>query len=280
MDKEIAGIVKQALKEDIAQGDITTNTLIPKDLNSKAEIILKAPGVVYGFAAAHEAFKCLDPHVHFKALVPEGKYLPKGVPIASIRGKTRALLSAERVALNFLSYLSAIATKTYAYVQQVRPFKVSILDTRKTTPTLRHLERLAVQAGGGVNHRLNLNSMVMIKDNHLAICPLKHIPTIIDRCKLKKDMAVELEVTTLAQLKEALASNVDIVLLDNMMPSMVRKAVNIKDKVNPRVLLEASGGIVLQNVRKYAATGVNRISIGDLTHTRQGIDMSLEIYTS
>ena len=201
--------------------------------------------------------------------------------IATVYGKTRALLTGERVALNFLSYLSAIATNTHLFVKAVRPYKVIILDTRKTTPTLRYLERLAVRVGGGENHRLNLHAMAMVKDNHLVSCtPQRSIREIVYSLKQKMRKKVILEVTTLGQFQQALTAKVDIVLLDNMTPRQIHRAVVLRDKINPYVLLEASGGITLRNVRQYARTGVNRISIGALTHSRQAVDMSLEICAS
>ncbi len=196
--------------------------------------------------------------------------------IAEISGSARALLSGERVAINLLSFLSGIATQTRRYVDQVKPYKVDIMDTRKTTPLLRQMERYAVRCGGGVNHRFNLNYMVMIKDNHLIFCRGRSTIEMINAFKKKFNIQLEVEVDNLSQLKEMLTSKADIILLDNMTPQQIRQAVRLRNKAKSRILLEASGGITLKNIRKYAATGVERISVGALTHTRQVLDISME----
>ena len=274
----IQTIVSLALAEDLSGGDVTTNALVPKNHKSKARIVAKSAGTVCGLTLAKEAFKQLSSALRFQALVKEGQKVKPGAVIAQLNGSTRALLSAERTALNFLGYLSGIATKTQAFVEAVKPYKTVILDTRKTTPLLRRLERYAVRYGGGTNHRFNLADMAMLKDNHRAAvlrgqASLKHLVETIQHTKAVK---IELEVDTLSQLKEALHSGANVILLDNMTPSQVKQAVQLRNQAHSKVPLEASGGITLKNVRAYAAAGVERISIGSLTHSRQALDVSLE----
>ncbi|MDE2009589.1 MAG: carboxylating nicotinate-nucleotide diphosphorylase, partial [Candidatus Omnitrophica bacterium] len=231
---------------------------------------------VCGLKIAREVFKTLNPKIVFRALVKDGQKVRLGQVIAEISGPTRSLLSGERVALNFLSHLSGIATQTRAFVEAVKPYKTAIMDTRKTTPLLRQLERYAVRQGGGVNHRYNLNDMVMIKDNHRVFC-LPDIPEAVGRLKKKIRAAIEVEADNFDQLKEAVCSKADIILLDNMTPPKAARAVKIARNANLKVFLEASGGITLKNVKNYAAAGVDRISIGALTHSRRILDISMEL---
>jgi nicotinate-nucleotide pyrophosphorylase (carboxylating) len=275
----IRTIVQLALAEDIGQGDITTDNLIPSKSKSHAKIIANANGIVCGTTLAHEVFKSLDKKVVFRTHKVDGKSVSKGQVISTVYGLTRALLSGERVALNFLSLLSGIATQTRHNVDQIKPFKAKILDTRKTTPLLRQIERYAVACGGGVNHRFNLNDMVMIKDNHLAL-QKQGIVSAIDHLKKKTRAKIEVEVDNLNQLKEALSSQADIILLDNMTPAQNAQAVKLRNKVNPKILLEASGGITFENIKSYAAAGVDRISVGALTHSHQALDITMEISIS
>ena len=199
-----------------------------------------------------------------------------GPIIAEISGSTRTLLSGERVALNFLSYLSGVATQTRKYVDQIKPYKVKILDTRKTTPLLRQLERYAVRIAGGDNHRFNLNDMVMIKDNHRVALQGQAMVKVIADLKNKTKTKIVVEVDTIDQLKEILQSKVDIVLLDNMTPKEIIQAVKMCNRSKSHILLEASGGITLKNIKKYATTGIDRISVGALTHSRTALDISME----
>ncbi|MDE1920545.1 MAG: carboxylating nicotinate-nucleotide diphosphorylase [Candidatus Omnitrophica bacterium] len=272
----IRTIVRLALAEDLGAGDITSDNLVPKKSKSKARLIAKAPGIVCGLKIAREVFKTLNPKIVFRALVKDGQKVRLGQVIAEISGPTRSLLSGERVALNFLSHLSGIATQTRAFVEAVKPYKTAIMDTRKTTPLLRQLERYAVRQGGGVNHRYNLNDMVMIKDNHRVFC-LPDIPEAVGRLKKKIRAAIEVEADNFDQLKEAVCSKADIILLDNMTPPKAARAVKIARNANLKVFLEASGGITLKNVKNYAAAGVDRISIGALTHSRRILDISMEL---
>jgi nicotinate-nucleotide pyrophosphorylase (carboxylating) len=269
-------VIREALWEDRAHRDVTTTTLVDKSHRSQAVIFSKQQAVFCGGEIAKRVFRSLDPKVQIKILVKDGQTLKRGQKVLSVKGPTRALLSGERVALNFLSYLSAISTKTAQFVSKVRPFKTQILDTRKTTPTLRFLERYAVRCGGGHNHRDHLEEMMMIKDNHLAVSS-ESIPQAVKRASKTVDVSIIVEVDRLAQLRDALNSGPDIVLLDNMTPALIKQAVALRKKLGSRVLLEASGGIHLGNVGRYAQAGVDRISVGELTHSRHAIDFSMEI---
>ena len=267
-------IVGLALAEDLGSGDITTNSLIPKLARAKACIILKSAGVVCGLSTAEVVFKTLNKNIKFQCKVFEGVRVKKGTVVAVVEGSARAILSGERVALNLLAHLSAVATSTRAFVDAIKPYKTKIMDTRKTTPLLRHLERYAVRTGGGVNHRFDLSQMVMIKDNHRHMASLSDA---VKTIKSKTNKTIEVEVDTLDQFKEALNSKADIILLDNMTPAQVRQAVALRQQLNPRILLEASGNINIDNVRAYAAAGVERISIGSLTTAPSRIDISLDL---
>ncbi len=270
-------IVHLALAEDLGKGgDITTNNLISRHALSNARLVAKADGVICGVKLAREVFKTLSSKVVFKALISDGQEVSKGDIIAEISGPTRSLLSGERVAINLLSFLSGIATQTRLFVDRIKPYKADILDTRKTTPLLRQLERFAVRTAGGVNHRFNLNDMVMIKDNHRVACNGRSMVKTIADLKRKTKTKVVVEADTFSELKEILNSKADIILLDNMAPKQIAKAVKLRDQAKSRILLEASGGITLKNVRQYAASGVDRISIGALTHSRQVLDISME----
>ncbi len=273
---DIRKIVSLALSEDIGRGDVTTDVLVPQGRKAVVRIVFKSPGVVCGLRLAAMVFKCLNPKVRFKPLVRDGIFLSKPRAVAWVEGPARAILTGERVALNFLGRLSGIATLTRRFVQKVRPYKTVILDTRKTIPLLRTLERYAVRCGGGANHRFDLSAAAMIKDNHRAFCsPAMSIPTMVS-CVRKKSAKVVVEADNIQQVRAALASSADIILLDNMNPYQTRKAVLLRDRMRPDVLLESSGGITLANVRAYAAAGVERISVGALTHSSKAVDVSME----
>ncbi len=297
---EIRGIIKQALKEDIGKKDITTESLIPKEKLAKAVLLAKENLVVCGLDIARFAFTLLDKNVKFASKFGEGQYVRESEVIALIEGKAAPILTAERTALNFLSFLSGVATKTREYVNAVKPYKAKIVDTRKTIPGLRQLQKYAVRIGGGYNHRMKLDEMVLIKDNHIQVTRSQgHKVTSIEntvkdiRRKIPKGMKVEIEVENLKQFKEALKEKPDIIMLDNMRIDDIRKAVLIKRDTQyaclsmprrqaggrqaiPHILLEASGGITLRNIRKFAATGVDMISIGALTRSVNSVDISLE----
>lgn len=271
-------LVAAALAEDLGQGDITTDSLVPAGSSGQGRIIAKAAGIICGLGVAREVFRQINPKVSFTPLISEGKKIKPGQAVVRLKGPVRALLSGERVALNFLCHMSGIATATSDFVRAVKPHKTRILDTRKTTPLLRPLERYAVRCGGGDNHRFNLADAAMVKDNHSVFASKRlSLPQIVETIKAKRAVKVILEVDSLAQMPQALQSPADVILLDNMTPQQVKQAVRLRNELKAKVLLEASGGISLKNVRAYAAAGVERISIGSLTHSAQGLNMSLEL---
>ena len=281
---EIDEVVRRALIEDRAADDITTGTLVPSDLQGTARIIAKADGVLAGVEVAEAVFRAVDPSLEFTALISDGSRLKAsnqsddGDTIAELSGSVASILKGERVALNFLQHLSGIATETDRYVREVAGYNAVILDTRKTAPGLRDLQKYAVSVGGGTNHRRDLSDGVLIKDNHIAAGRLNEL-SLGDVVRKMRDTApgareIEVEVETLEQVEEAVAAGADIVMLDNMTPSEMAEAVRVVDR---RALTEASGGITLENVREVAATGVDRISVGALTHSVTGLDISLEL---
>lgn len=278
MNPDLNKIILQALAEDRALHDITTQTLIAKNQMSRAYIILKEEAVLCGLEVARKIFQKLDPHIQIRSSYKDGDKANKNRKILLLKGKTWAILAGERVALNFLGHLSGITTSTRRFVKAAGSAKVKIMDTRKTTPGLRALERLAVKAGGGTNHREHLGDMVLIKDNHLfALRKKMTIPEIIRSFRQKTKKTLELEVDHLVQLKIALSAAPDIILLDNMTTAQLRQAVKMNKQSKKPCLLEASGGVNLQNIRAIAGTGVDRISIGALTHCVKSIDFSLEL---
>lgn len=278
MSREIDYYIKRALDEDRARADITTKSLFPSSHISSAKIVVKEKAVLCGLEIAKQVFKKLDKNIRFSSSFGDGRFVKANTVVAKIKGRTRAILAGERTALNFLSYLSGIATQTAQYVVKARPLKTKILDTRKTTPTLRALEKYAVHCGGGHNHRFHLNDMVMIKDNHRQLLRDESFLTLIQTCRKHTKRKIELEVDTLSQFKEALKAKPGYILLDNMNIDNLRKAVSLIKKVKgKRPLLEASGGITLKNIRRTAQTGVDCISVGALTHHHRGINISLEV---
>jgi len=271
---QIDMIVKQALIEDIGHRDITTENLIPPDHRSQGVFYVKQEGVVAGIHVAERVFSLLDPDAEFTVLKDDGELVVEGEEIARVSGKTRALLTGERVALNFLQHMSGIATKTYDVVDRVRHFPVKVVDTRKTLPGLRILEKYAVRVGGGHNHRFGLYDGVLIKDNHIRAAGgiTEAIQTI--RRNTHHLIKIEVEVEDLEQLREALAAGADVILLDNMDPEMMKEAVRIN---GGQAILEASGGITKENLVEVAKTGVDLISMGSLTHSAAALDISFDI---
>ena len=266
--------VETALAEDLGQaGDITTDSIITPEATAEAEIVSRKPGVIAGQDLVAASFKALDPDAEFVADVTDGSKVNGGTRIARVRGKARALLTAERTALNFLGHLSGIATLTSAYVAAVEGTKARIACTRKTTPGLRAFEKYAVRAGGGLNHRFGLYDAVLVKDNHIAAAG--GLAQALDRLRARRGhlVKVEVEVDTLGQLEEALRFPIDAVLLDNMDTATLKKAVAL---VDGRVLTEASGGVNLETVRKIAESGVDLISVGALTHSAPRLDLALD----
>ena len=276
----VDNIVRLALKEDIATGDITTNLLIPKEKISRGYIVLKENAIVCGLSIAEKTLKRLEPNAVFRRFCKDGDFVKKDSKIVAIKGHTRALLTGERVMLNFLGYLSGIATHTNVFVKKVSPYKVKILDTRKTTPGLRRLEKYAVQCGGGYNHRFDLAEMVLIKDNHRQACQRKMtIEETVRFVKKRTKKTIEVETDNFSQFQQALKANPDIIMLDNMGTKQMKKAVQVVKKLKSKrkPLIEASGGISLKNVRSVAKTGVDLISIGMLTHSQKNINISMEL---
>ena len=272
-------IVMAALSEDGAHDDVTTRVLVLPGQWGAGAIVAKDDGIVSGLPVAAAAMTALDPEVAFDTLVADGDRVSVGTRLAEVEGSLASILSAERVALNFLQRLSGIATLTREFVDAVTGTNAVILDTRKTTPGLRQIERYAVRCGGGQNHRYNLASGLLIKDNHIAAVRSRGIDDLSDVITLARQtaphtMRIEVEVTNLVMLKEALEGGADIILLDNMTADEIASCVEI---VAGRALVEASGGVTLDNVRAIAATGVDYISIGRLTHSAPALDISLDI---
>lgn len=277
-------IVKLALREDIGRGDLTSSSLIPATRKIRAMIQAKAPGVLCGMQIAESVFGHLDPNLRFLPTAKDGDPLEPGRELAFIEGSAQSILMGERVALNFLGKLSGIATQTRLYVDKVKGTKAKILDTRKTTPNMRILEKMAVATGGGVNHRMGLYDQVLIKDNHLRILKNESIPSIMDRARrgVLKNVLIGLEVKNLKELAEALTTRLEYILLDNMTIDQIRQAVHMRTQAYGEnkagaPLFEVSGGVNLDNVRAAAETGVERISIGALTHSASWLDVSLDI---
>jgi len=274
---QITRLIDLALEEDIAGGDVTSRILIPESLSADAALQAKAPGVLAGVDIASLVFLRVDPAIKIEVLLKDGAGLKKGDIIARIKGSACSLLRAERVALNFIQRLSGIATMTRQYVDLIQDLPVKILDTRKTTPGFRMLEKYAVKTGGGVNHRLNLSDGILIKDNHLLLIR-KQGMTLGEAVKKAKKEAprglwIEVETTSLDEVKEAVKAGADIIMFDNMCPAMMRQAVKL---LPPGIKSEASGGINRQTIRAVAETGVDFISVGALTHSAPALDISLE----
>jgi nicotinate-nucleotide pyrophosphorylase (carboxylating) len=269
-------MVRLALTEDVGGGDATTDALVDANARARARIVAKQDGVIAGTAVAALAFRELDPDVRVTWLVPEGGAVKRGDRVADIEGKTRAILTAERVALNFLQRLSGIATTTRAFVKAVEGTGVVILDTRKTTPGLRVLERFAVLAGGGENHRFGLFDGILVKENHVAAAGGLHqaIEKALEAARAKK-IPVVVEVRTVEEAEEAARSGVDRILLDNFTPSKIADVLKRVPRGKKSPLLEVSGGVRLQNVRDFALPGISFISIGALTHSAPALDLSL-----
>ncbi len=267
-------LVKTALAEDVGPGDITTAAVVERAMKGAAEIVAKEELVVAGLFVAEKVFKNLDRNACFKAVYKDGTRVRKGSVIARVSGRLGRLLTAERVALNFLQRLSGIATLTGEFVKRVRPSKAKILDTRKTTPCMRKLERYAVKMGGGYNHRSGLFDAVLIKDNHIKAAGGVAEAVRKANKKYREETAVEVEVTTLKEAREAVRAGADIILLDNMTPERIRKALKVIDR---RALVEVSGGVTLDNVKKVAAAGVDFISVGALTHSAPAVDISMKV---
>lgn len=271
---ELERIVALALAEDIGRGDATSRAIVDPGERGRATVSFRAPGVVCGLPVVAEVFRQIDRSTAVVVLVPEGTRLDAPAPVARIEGATLALLAGERVALNFVARLAAVATLTRRYVDAIAGTRARILDTRKTTPGLRSLEKYAVRVGGGRNHRLGLDDGILIKDNHLAFAGSIGEAVRRARAAAPLGLRVEVETETLDDVREALGAGADMLLLDNMLPPLMRQAVGL---VAGRIPLEASGGITLSNVREIADTGVDLISVGALTHSAGSLDVSMDV---
>lgn len=269
---ELHSLIERALKEDIGEGDVTTTCIVPATQFFRGEILAKEKGIIAGLEVARQTFAHLDSRVDFRLLVADGEWVENGQPVARLHGPARALLSGERVALNFMQRMSGIATLTHRFVERVKGTRAKILDTRKTVPGLRLLDKWAVRLGGGMNHRYGLYDMVLVKENHIAVAG--SIGEAVKRVRQNdsRSLPIEVEVKTLSELEEAIELKVDRILLDNMPVSELRKAVEM---CRGRIPLEASGNVRLENVRTIAETGVDFISVGALTHSVKALDISL-----
>ncbi|MGB7061694.1 MAG: carboxylating nicotinate-nucleotide diphosphorylase [Candidatus Zixiibacteriota bacterium] len=273
-DPEIKHLIRLALSEDIGSGDVTSEALLQNRLAGKAIIVAKQEGVLAGLSVARMVFRAVNPRVVFQVLRQDGDRIKKRTKVASIQGNTKGILSAERTALNFLQKLSGIATLTAKYVEEIKGTKAKILDTRKTTPGLRVLEKYAVKAGGGENHRMGLFDMILIKENHIKASGGVSQAIMRARSKCPKEK-IEAEVRNLSEVREAIKSRPDWIMLDNMRSDQMRKAVRMIRSASRAIKIEASGSVNLKNVRKIALTGVDFISVGALTHSAPALDMSL-----
>lgn len=296
--EDVKPLVELALQEDIGRGDVTSNAIISPECKAKGLIIVKGKGIVAGLSVAELVFKTVDSAVEFTPLLADGKRVEVGECVAEVVGRAKAILAGERTALNFLGRLSGIATKTASFVEKVNSYKmkmrnenleerrgkeessgnVKIMDTRKTTPGWRVLEKYAVRVGGGYNHRMGLYDAVLIKDNHLKIVK-GEVADVVKKMRagVPASIKIEVEVENFPELEIALRGKPDIIMLDNMSVNEVKKAVEVVRKSGCNVQVEVSGGITLENVEEYANTGIDMISIGALTHSVHSLDISMEM---
>ena len=283
MDETLAGSWKQveqaidrALAEDLSFGDVTTEALIPPEQQGRASIIARGEGVLAGVEVAKAVFLKVDPSMRFEASVEDGAKVRKKDVVAVIEGKVASILKGERVALNFLTRLSGIASETARYVEATKGLKVRITDTRKTTPGIRVLEKYAVRVGGGKSHRHHLGDGILIKDNHLAALRSLgvELKEAIEKARQRSTLQIEVEVEIVEQAQVALEAGADVIMLDNMAIEDMRRVIEL---AQGRALIEASGGITLDNVRQVAEVGVDLISVGALTHSARSLDLSLEL---
>ncbi len=270
-------LIRIALEEDLRSGDLTTEAVVPPHVQAKGAVRTRAAGVVAGLEVARRVFAQLDPQINFVARVRDGDYVEAGAVLAEVSGSARAILSGERVALNFLRHLAGIATRTRKLVELVAGYPVRLVDTRKTTPGLRNLEKYAVRMGGGFNHRFGLDDGILIKDNHLVVAGGIAAAVRAAKGVAPHVLKVGVEVEDLAGVREALSAGADVILLDNMPPAMISQAVQL---VGGRALLEASGNIGEHNIVEIARTGVDIISIGRLTHSVEHLDIGLDFEPS
>ncbi len=275
--KKIKPLIKLALKEDIGSGDITSDITVPRNLKVKAVIIAKEKAIIAGLPVCRMVFKLINDRTGFVVCVREGKRVGAGTVVAKISGKAVDILAGERTALNFLGRLSGIATETARFVNRTAPYGIVIMDTRKTTPGWRVLEKYAVSTGGGRNHRMGLYDGVLIKDNHLKLAAGSIGDVVAGARKSVPSEKIEVEVASISEVHEVLKGKPDIIMLDNMPAGKVRKAVRIIKKADSDIVVEISGGIRFENVETFAAAGADVISVGSLTHSVHNIDMSMEM---
>ncbi|CAG0937973.1 nicotinate-nucleotide pyrophosphorylase (carboxylating) [Candidatus Brocadiaceae bacterium] len=273
-------LIQSALDEDIQSGDITTEATIPPDVPALGRFLIKQHGVLAGNEIVHRVFQLVDPALEYAIALHDGTGVEPGQVVATVSGSAASILRGERTALNFMQRMSGIATVTKSYLDLVKPYPVKIMDTRKTVPGLRALDKYAVTVGGGSNHRIGLYDMFLIKDNHIQVAG--SVTNAIERCKLYRkekgiDSRIEVEVTNFDELDEALHCGVDRIMLDNFSVEDLRKAVAV---IAGRSEIEASGGITSETIHAVAATGVDIISVGALTHSVKGLDISLEVSIS
>ena len=270
----IQPVIDYALNEDVGSGDITTNSLIPLDLQATATMVAKSSGIIAGLSVAEYIFHKLDPTIQWRAFVEDGEKINTGDIILELSGSYRALLTGERLALNFMQRMSGIATMTYNCVKELEGFHTKILDTRKTVPGLRILDKYAVLMGGGTNHRIGLYDMVLIKDNHIKIAGGISAAVTQIKKNVPENIKIEVEVTNLDEVQEALATGVDVIMLDNMTTHTMIECVKL---INGRAKIEASGNMTIERLKEVASTGVDFISIGALTHSVTAFDISMNI---
>jgi len=272
----VEDLVERALEQDIASGDVTTDAVIPAELEARAHILVKVDGVLAGVAVVEAVFRCVDPGLQVEVLKQDGARIERGDVVARMEGKVASIVKGERTALNFLCHLSGIATETARYVEAVKGLDTQITDTRKTTPGMRLLEKYAVRVGGGRSHRAHLGDGILIKDNHLAALRSFGVglKQAVEQASQRSTFNVEVEVTSIDEAREALEAGADIIMLDNMPVADMKKVVQF---AKGRALLEASGGITLKNVREVAEVGVDLISVGAITISARALDMSLEL---
>ncbi len=289
--EKIRDIVQLAIKEDIGDGDITSKIFIPDGSETKGMLIAKEAGIVAGLPVAGYVLSQIDENLIFTSNIEDGSRVKKGTIIGSVKGLTLSLLSAERLVLNFLQRLSGIATATNRFAEKIKGYGTQIMDTRKTAPGWRYLEKYAVRVGGGINHRMGLYDQILIKDNHLKAMGSEKENGTISRLvrkareQIENGMLIEVEVEDLCQIKDVVDAGVDIILFDNMEPSKIREAVDIVKEIEKNqdagtgksILTEASGNITIENVEEYADAGVDRISVGAITHSARVLDISFDI---
>lgn len=285
VNEKVKSIIKAALREDIGKKDITTSWIVPVSFEGEAVVLCKEPCILCGIDVIGEIFLCQDKTLIFNPFKKDGSPVKTGEKVAIVKGKLRSILTAERVAMNFLALLSGISTATKKMVSEIVNTNVKIMDTRKTTPNLRCLEKYAVRTGEGFNHRHSLNEGIIVKDNHLRAAKCitkgcideKKIENVLRSLRKKTALAIEIEVETLKEYKEVIKYKPDVIMLDNFPVKLLNEAVRYRNQYFPDVKLEVSGGVNEKNVRRIARSGVDFISAGSLTHSPKAIDFSLEI---